>query len=104
MAGLEEAIRSANRETNFLEYIRLVKSAVIRSVEDVDSDVQITDTGHFNHSAHPDLVLRWRTRGVERPMFLRQFLRRTGSERRPSPNGAGRSRHYDCHFGRQKGA
>lgn len=73
MVTLTEAVASAESETDPSEYVRLVKDAVIASVEEVDDAVSIKDTGYFNHSAVPDLVLRWsgRTR-AERPLYLRR--------------------------------
>lgn len=73
MVTLTEAVASAESETDPREYMRLVKNAVIASVEEVDDAVTINDTGYFNHSAVPDLVLHWsgRTR-AERPLYLRR--------------------------------
>jgi hypothetical protein len=72
VAALSDAMAAAENETDLTEYVRQVKSAVIRSVEDMDSTVKIHDTGHFNHSAAPDLVLRWPGRREERPLYVRR--------------------------------
>lgn len=72
MATLSEAMDSAENESDLFEYVRQVKQAVIRSVEEMNPSVHIQDTGHFNHSAAPDLVLSWPGRRAERPMYLRR--------------------------------
>lgn len=72
MATLTDAMSAADHETDLLEYIRKVKSAVIASVEDMNPGVQIEDTGHFNHSAAPDLVLSWPGRRGDRPLYVRR--------------------------------
>lgn len=72
MAALSEAMESAENETDLFEYVRLVKGAVIRSVEQMNPSVKIQDTGHFNHSAAPDLVLSWPDRRGERPLYVRR--------------------------------
>lgn len=58
MASLSDAMAAADTETDLFEYARQVKDAVIRSVEELNPTVKIHDTGHFNHSAIPDLLLR----------------------------------------------
>ncbi|MBM0127588.1 hypothetical protein [Pimelobacter simplex] len=72
MAALSDAMAAAEDETNLFEYVRQVKSAVVRSVEELDPTVKIHDTGHFNHSAAPDLVLSWPDRPGERPLYVRR--------------------------------
>jgi hypothetical protein len=72
VAALSDAMAAAEHETDLSEYVRQVKGAVIRSVEEMDSTVKIHDTGHFNHSAAPDLVLRWPERREERPLYVRR--------------------------------
>jgi hypothetical protein len=61
----------ADNETDLLAYMDRVKSAVIRSVEGLDPTTRISDTGYFNHSAVPDLVLRWADHS-ERPLYVRR--------------------------------
>lgn len=63
---------SAEGETDLLEYVRKVKAAVIASVEEMNPGVLIEDTGHFNHSAAPDLVLTWPGRKGDRPLYVRR--------------------------------
>lgn len=72
MATLSDAMAAAENETDLFEYIRQVKSAVIRSVEEMNPTVKINDTGHFNHSAAPDLVLSWPGQREERPLYVRR--------------------------------
>lgn len=72
MAALTEAMYSAEGETDLLEYVRKVKAAVIASVEEMNPGVRIEDTGHFNHSAAPDLVLTWPGRKGDRPLYVRR--------------------------------
>ncbi|WP_156718063.1 hypothetical protein [Nocardioides sp. Leaf307] len=43
----------------------------MRSVEELDSSISIKDTGYFNHSAFPDLILKWPNR-PERPLYVRR--------------------------------
>jgi hypothetical protein len=68
---LTDAMLGADDETDLLSYMGLVKSAVIRSVEELDSAVDIKDTGYFNHSAVPDLVLSWPDH-PDRPLYVRR--------------------------------
>ena len=72
MAALSDAMAAAENETDLFEYIRQVKSAVVRSVEEMNPTVKINDTGHFNHSAAPDLVLSWPGQREERPLYVRR--------------------------------
>lgn len=73
MATLSDAVSSASNETDLFEYMSRVKTAVIESVQQVDSRIEIRDTGYFNHSAIPDLVLKWSGR-PERPMYVRRSM------------------------------
>lgn len=71
MATLTEAMQHADSETDLSTYMTLVKAAVIASIHEVDPTAQIKDTGYFNHSAVPDLVLGWSGR-PDRPLYVRR--------------------------------
>lgn len=71
MAALTEAVASLRDERDLFEYMRLTKQAVVASVEAMDRYVKIHDTGHFNHSAYPDLVLTWNNK-AERSLYVRR--------------------------------
>lgn len=72
MESLSEAVLSAESEIDPFVYMRKMKSAVIESLAELDSTAEIEDTHYFNHSAVPDLLLRWRDGRGERPIYLRR--------------------------------
>lgn len=65
-----DAFRAAETIRSPSEYIATIKGLVSRSLALLDSSARIVDTGYFNHTAIPDLVVRW-SKNHERLIYLR---------------------------------
>jgi hypothetical protein len=76
---MQESIDSALRSEVPEDLISRVKTAVIEELTSLDSAAEIENTGYFNHTFIPDLVLNWRDGGrkEKRDIFLRFSLRAT---------------------------
>ncbi|WP_326651876.1 hypothetical protein [Streptomyces anthocyanicus] len=78
---INETMRSAIHEAlgahNGDDLIRGVKSVLIHELSALDPAVKIENTGYFNHTFVPDLVMKWGdgARKQERDVFLRFSLR-----------------------------
>jgi hypothetical protein len=72
---MREAFRSALAAARLHDdpgrRIAVIKRAVTDEVTAVDPTVQAHFTEYFNHSAVPDIVLRWPGENRERPVFVR---------------------------------
>lgn len=71
MGTLTSALRDASNEPDDRDYVRKTKAAMIGAIHELDSTAIIKDTGWFNHSAMPDLVLSWPKRSEEREVYIR---------------------------------
>ena len=66
-----ETLNAAKDTRDAEAYVSRVKSAVISELSSLDSSAIVDDTGYFNHSAIPDLVLTWPKEKATRAIFLR---------------------------------
>ena len=66
-----EVLNAAKDTRDAEEFVARVKSAVTEELTTLDSSVEIEDTRYFNHSAIPDLVLKWPREKSHRAIFLR---------------------------------
>lgn len=66
-----ETLSAAKDTRDADEYVTRVKSAVSAELKALDASAIIEDTTYFNHSAIPDLVLRWPKENASRSVFLR---------------------------------
>lgn len=66
-----EILNAAKDTRDAVEYVARVKSAVSSELATLDSSAVIEDTSYFNHSAIPDLVLKWPKENSSRAVFLR---------------------------------
>lgn len=71
MGALTEALQSAYSEPDDREHVRRTKQAMIGAIEELDPTARVKDTGWFNHSAMPDLVLSWANKSDEREVYIR---------------------------------
>lgn len=71
MTDLADSIRAARAGFSADEYIRRVKTSVIEEMQRIDPSIKIEDTSYFNHSAIPDLVVRWTRDADARSVYLR---------------------------------
>lgn len=71
MTDLAGSLRAAQDGFSADEYIRRVKASVTEEMHRIDPNVQIEDTAYFNHSAIPDLVIKWSKDADARPVYLR---------------------------------
>lgn len=66
-----EILNAAKDTRDADEYVSRVKTAVAAELSAMDPSGVIDDTRYFNHSAIPDLVLRWPREKSSREIFLR---------------------------------
>ncbi|MEV7768554.1 hypothetical protein [Microbacterium sp. NPDC086615] len=66
-----ETLNAAKDTRDAEEFVARVKTAVLSELKTLDSSVVVEDTTYFNHSAIPDLVLKWPKERASRAIFLR---------------------------------
>lgn len=66
-----EALHAAQDTTDPEAFIQRVKQTVAAELQELDPSATIRDTGYFNHSSIPDLVVDWRRDKDQREVFLR---------------------------------
>ena len=66
-----EVLNAAKDTKDAEAYVSRVKHAVVDELSSLDSSAVVDDTGYFNHSAIPDLVLPWPKEKATRAIFLR---------------------------------
>ena len=66
-----EVLNAAKDTKDAEAYVSRVKHAVVDELSSLDSSAVVDDTGYFNHSAIPDLVLTWPKEKATRAIFLR---------------------------------
>jgi hypothetical protein len=66
-----QAIAAASQYQDAAGMIPAIKRAVASEVRAADPSVSVTFTDYFNHTAVPDMVLRWPTENRERLLYIR---------------------------------
>jgi hypothetical protein len=71
VTDLAGSLRAAQDASSANEYIRRVKASVTEEMQRIDPSVEIEDTSYFNHSAIPDLIVKWSRDADTRSVYLR---------------------------------
>jgi hypothetical protein len=71
VTDLAGSLRAAQDGFSADEYIRRVKTSVTDEMRRIDPNVKIEDTSYFNHSAIPDLIVKWSKDADARSVYLR---------------------------------
>lgn len=77
MTTFSEQVSAALDTHDALEAGPRVHKVVVDEIKALDPSVKAVDTGYFNHSFVPDLMIEWNEAGkkLERPVYLRHSLR-----------------------------
>lgn len=66
-----DIVKAAKDTRDADDFISRVKAAVSEQLVSLDPSVEIEDTRYFNHSAIPDLVVKWPRENSSRSVYLR---------------------------------